>query len=338
MSTMIKPVSRPSAHDVARLAGVSQAAVSRAFTPGASISDQTRTKVLKAAEELGYRPNLLARSLITGKSQIVGVVMGSPRNPFYLEALDHLSVRLGRAGKHLLIFTARPGCDADEMVEALLSFRVESLILMSASLSPAFAEKCRHEGIPVIFFSRRAKTLAGFPSVTSANHLGGERMARHLLERGYRNLAFMGGHPESSTSIERGAGFADALARQGYAPPPVEYGNYDRLGSVEATRRLLSLSPRPDAIFCANDMMALSAIETARYDFGLEIGRELGIAGYDDIEGASWRSFNLTTYAQPIETMIARTIEIIVAPGEFADAPHVEVEGELKVRESTFRG
>ena len=163
-------------------------------------------------------------------------------------------------------------------------------------------------------------------------------MARHLLERGYRSLAFMGGHPESSTSIERGAGFREELARQGHAAPPIEYGNYDRLGSVEATRRLLSLSPRPDAIFCANDMMALSAIETARYDFGLEIGRDLGVAGYDDIEGASWRSFNLTTYAQPIETMIAKAIEIIVEPAEFTDAPHIEVEGELKIRDSTFRG
>lgn len=333
----MKRLALPSAHDVARLAGVSQAAVSRAFNPGASISENTRSKVLRAAEELDYRPNLLARSLITGKSGIVGVVIGNPRNPFYLEALDCLSDRLSAAGRHLLVFTSRSGGDTDRLIEPLLRFRVDTLLLMSATLSSDLAEQCRSKGIPVVFFSRRARKLKGFAGVTAANYDGAACVARHLLAQGYRRFAFVGGIADSSTSQERGAGFIDTIVAAGHEAPAFEYGDYDRAGSAEATRRLLSGRDRPDALFCANDMTALAAMETARYEFGLEIGRQLGVAGFDDIEGASWRSFDLTTYAQPIDTMIARATEIILGPENFAEAPHVVVEGELKVRGSTRR-
>lgn len=327
----------PSAHDVARLAGVSQAAVSRAFNPGASISENTRSKVLTAAHTLGYRPNLLARSLITGKSRTIGVVIGSPRNPFYLEALDCLSDRLVAAGMHLLVFTARADRNADDLVESLLSFRVQSLLLMSATLSSTLAEHCKAAGIPVIFFSRRAKTLKGFASVTGDNHRGGREVAQHFFDRGYRRPAFMGGDGNSSTSQERSEGFCEQLRQLGLPEPDIAYGHYDRVGAQTAAHELLSRDMPPDSIFCANDMMALSTIETARYDFGLQIGRDLGVAGFDDIEGASWRSFDLTTYSQPPEMMIEKVTDVLFEPESYADAPHIVVEGELKTRGSTSR-
>jgi len=327
----------PSAHDVARLAGVSQAAVSRAFSPGGSISDATRAKVLQAAQQLGYRPNLLARSLITGRSGIIGVVIGNPRNPFFLEALDALSRRMSRAGRHLLVFTAGADDDADHLVEDLLKFRVDSLVLMSATLSSGLAERCASEGIPVIFFHRRSRLSGRYASVTGANRVGAGRVAAHLIEQGYRKPAYMAGLENSSTSRERESGFVGELAAAGLPRPPKAFGNYDRAGAFVAARRLLTLQPRPDAIFCANDMMALATIEIARHEFGLDIGRELGVAGFDDIEGACWPSFSLTTYSQPIEAMIEKVSEIILAPDEGTDLPHIRVEGELKVRNSTCR-
>lgn len=327
----------PSAHDVARLAGVSQAAVSRAFNPDTSISDTTRAKVLRAAKELGYRPNLLARSLITGRSGIIGVVIGNPRNPFFLEALDALSKRLSQVGRHLLVFTASANSDSDQLVEDLLKFRVDSLVLMSATLSSRLANQCKAEGIPVIFFHRRSSTTKGFASVTGANYLGAGRVAEHLIAQGYRKLAFMAGLENSSTSREREEGFVATIASSGLRLPEKALGNYDRPGASVAARRLLALKPRPDAIFCANDMMALATIEIARHEFGLEIGRELGVAGFDDIEGACWPSFSLTTYSQPIEGMIEKVTEIILEPAEFSNAPHIIIEGELRVRDSTRR-
>lgn len=326
----------PSAHDVARAAGVSQAAVSRAFTPGASISVATRTKVLDAAKALGYSPNLLARSLITGKSGIVGVVIGDARNTFYLEALDALSARLAEAGLHLLVFTDRAGGSSDGLVEALLRFRVDSLLMMSVTLSPEMAEQCRAKGIPVIYFNHRASIDKGFPSVTGANFLGAGCVAEHLMAQGYRRLAVISGSESSSISREREAGFVSKVVASGLPIPEKAVGGYGR-GAVPAARQLLSSSPRPDAIFCISDMIALATIEVARFEFGIEPGRDIGIAGFDNIEGASWLSFDLTTYTLPVEEMIKKTTEIILNPSAFSGDTHIEVEGELIVRASTRR-
>jgi DNA-binding LacI/PurR family transcriptional regulator len=327
----------PSAHDVARLAGVSQAAVSRAFTPGASIAETTRAKVFTAAKTLGYRPNLLARSLITGRSGIVGVVIGRTRNPFFLDALDALSERLSRAGQHLLMFTAGGNGDADLLVEDLLKYRVDALLLMSASLSEGLAERCRDESIPVIFFSRRPRVTSGFASVTGANRAGATAIACHLVERGYRAPAFIAGLESSSTSRERESAFSEALRAQSVPLIARAAGDYDRQATWEATRTLLSLTPRPDAIFCANDFMAFAAIDCARHDFGLEIGRQLGIAGFDDLEGAAWSTWSLTSYSQPVHEMVDRAMDILLDTDRPADPPHFVVEGELKVRDSTRR-
>src|SRR5580698_2293910 len=132
---MSKRLSPPSAHDVARAAGVSQAAVSRAFTPGASIAKMTQAKIFHAAKSLGYRPNLLARSLIKGESGIIGVVIGHPRSIFFMSALHALSARLSQAQKHILVFTTEGKATADGHVEDLLKYRVDALLLMGIGLS-----------------------------------------------------------------------------------------------------------------------------------------------------------------------------------------------------------
>jgi DNA-binding LacI/PurR family transcriptional regulator len=327
----------PSAHDVARLAGVSQAAVSRAFTPGASIAAATRERVFEAARTLGYRPNLLARSLIRGRSDIVGVVIGA-RYPFFQAALDELSARLSQAGKHILVHTADRAATADPHVEGLLKYRVDALLLMAARLSSELAERCRDEGIPVISFNRPARPVRGFASVTGDNLAGGAKIAEHLLAQGYRRLAVIAGLAETSSSGEREAGFVDHLAARGLPPPDREIGHFQREGAMQAARRLLARTPRPDAIFCANDDMALAAIEVARFELGLEIGRELGVAGFDDIEQAAWPSFSLTTYSFPVDALIERVAALLLdAPGGPLPA-HTLLQGELKVRGSTRRG
>lgn len=326
-----------SAHDVARLAGVSQAAVSRAFTQGASISPATRDKVLSAARTLNYQPNLLARSLITGRSGMIGVIIGSPRNPFFLEAFEALSDRLAEAGLHLLVFTARGEDRVTALVEDLLKFRVQALLMMSAGLEPGLAEQIRAAGVPIIFFNRRARLVEGFASVAGANYLGAQQIAAHLLAQGYRRPAFLSGAESSLTNREREAGFTAHLLAAGLPLPERAVGDYELEGAAAATRALLALDPRPDAIFCASDSMAFRAIEVARYEYGLEIGRALGVAGFDDIEGASWPSWSLTTYSQPVGPMTDRVVEILLNPGDHADAPHFTVAGELIVRNSTRR-
>jgi DNA-binding LacI/PurR family transcriptional regulator len=333
---MSKRVALPSAHDVARLAGVSQAAVSRTFTPGASISEKTRSKVLEAAIDLGYRPNHLAKSLITGKSGIIGVVIGNPRNTFHLDALDILSDFLSKAGLHLQVFTSRAEENSDELVEALLRFRVDALLLMSMNLSDKMATHCQRIGVPVIFFNRRPTFDKGFFSVTAANFLGGGRVADYFLEQGYARPAIITASDHSLTSHEREDGFIAKLVSKGL-PHPLKAKGGHGLAAVPAARRLLSLDNPPDAIFCTSDYMAMATIEVARFDFGLEVGRQLGVAGFDDTWGASWRSFDLTSYTQPVEPMIEQVMQIILDPMAYVDTPNFMIEGELIARNSTRR-
>lgn len=334
---MSSRASRPSAHDVARVAGVSQAAVSRAFTPGAVISKKTRDKVMVAAEQIGYRPNLLARSLITGNSGIIGVVIGNPQNTFFVAALAGLSKRMSAAGRQIMIFTGETNATADVHVEDLLKYRVDGLVLMWTSISPKSAEECQREGIPVVFLNRRS-VVEGFANVSGANLSGSQQIAQHLIDQGYRKIAFISGREDSVTNREREAAFTSHLVAAGMPPPERQVGHFERQGGIEATRQLLSASSRPDAIFCANDVMALAAMEVARSEFGLEIGRQLGIAGFDDIEISGWPSFDLTTYSQPIPYLVDAVCELLLDPVRYTVDTQIVVEGELKIRSSTARG
>lgn len=323
----------PSAHDVARRAGVSQATVSRAFTPGASISPAVKARVMEAAEQIGYRPNLLARSLIMGRSEIVGVVMGDTRNPFYVSAFSMLSHRLAEAGLQMLVFTSSGDEPSDLLIQQLLKYRVDAVLLMSAHLSSDLAARCQDEDIPVIFFNREASAVAKIRSVTGANAIGAKAIAAHLLDQGYRTPAFMAGLPDSSTSRDREAAFIEYLFGQGMARPYRVVGNFDRVGAGEAMRELMALREPPDAVFCANDVMAIASIEIARHEFGLHVGRDIGIAGFDDIDQASWPSFCLTSYSQPLERMIDGVMTMLTkqADGRLA------IEGALAIRSSTRR-
>lgn len=338
-----KPLKRsrpspPSAHDVARLAGVSQAAVSRAFTPGASIAKPTRERVMAAADQLGYRPNLLARSLIRGVSGLVGIVIGNTRNPFFFVALEQLSARLSQEGKHILVFTAEGGENADVQVDDLLRYRVDALLLMSANISRELAERCRRDGIPLIFFNRRPRWDLDFASVTGANVAGSAEIARHLLDQGYCRPAYLGGPLDSPTNNERYDAFFEVLREAGMAEPPRENGHFERAEAMEAARRLLRIDPMPDAIFCASDFLALTVLEVARFEFGLDIGRQIGITGFDDIAEASWPSFDLTSYSQPVSPMIDKVMELVSDQSEDGLTTQAVIAGSLQKRGSTRRG
>ena len=139
--------------DVARLAEVSQSAVSRSFTPGASVSDRTRARVMDAARKLGYRPNAHARSLITKRSRIIGLVLSQMENLLYPVALDHLAKRLQRDGYHVLLFV-NDTPNSDELVSQILQYHVDGIVLASTTLSSSLAQRCADAAIPVVLFNR----------------------------------------------------------------------------------------------------------------------------------------------------------------------------------------
>ncbi|WP_207002234.1 LacI family DNA-binding transcriptional regulator [Trinickia mobilis] len=323
------------AHDVARLAGVSQSAVSRVFTPGASVSPETRIKVMEAAKRLGYRPNQVARSLITRRSNIVGVAVPGTENPFYSAALDALSIALARIGYRVLLFSVDAIAGSDPILEEVLRYRVDALVLISTSLSSHFADECMQLGLPVVLLNR--KTDSGLASSVTGDNLNGARMiAAFLLAGGHKRFAFVAGVEHSSTNRDREAGFLGYLSARKVRHIERRVGNYSTTGAEAAVRSLLELEKQPDAIFCANDHMALVAVNVAQVGFGLQPGRDISIVGFDNIDMAGWPLFGLTTYSQPIQTMVDQVISILERQlsGEAAVALQQLTEGELIVRTS----
>ena len=191
---------------------------------GASIAEETRAKVLRAAKSLGYRPNLIARSLIKGQSGIIGIVIGNSRNPFFMAALDMLLVRLARLGKHGLVFTMEENTTADMHVNDLLKFRVDAIVLMAATPSLKLAEQCRAERIPLIFFGRRPRYSKDYISVSGTTARVARQLAEHLLLQGYQRIGFIAGREDSSTSREREAGFMGYFKSQGLPRPSERSG------------------------------------------------------------------------------------------------------------------
>lgn len=324
------------AKEVARLAGVSQSAVSRTFTQGASVAPATRERVRQAAAQLGYRPNLLARSLITRRSNLIGVIVPSLDNPFYAQVLEQLSAAFEPFGYRILLFSTANHEDSDPVLEEVLSYRVEALILVSASLSSSFAEQCHAIGLPVVLFNRRIDN-DNISSVTSDNVIGARIIAAFLLAADHRHIAFIAGKPTSSTGRDRLQAFHETLEAAGREAPATEIGGFSFEGGATAARCLLTAQPQTDAIFCANDVMALAAIGVASQEFGRQVGKDLSIVGFDDIAVSAWPTFALTTYVQQVERMVERTVRIIRDQLKHPDSHAVTeiISGHLIVRDSS---
>ncbi|MCR8932235.1 MULTISPECIES: LacI family DNA-binding transcriptional regulator [unclassified Pseudomonas] len=333
---MADSIRRPvTAHDVARLAGVSQSAVSRTYTKGASVAPSTREKVEAAAAELGYRPNFVARSLITRRSNLIGVVVPSMANPFYSEVLEALSKAFEAMEYRVLLFSTVTNEDSDPILEEVLRHRVEALILVSATLSSHFAEECKQTGLPVVLLNRKNDNET-VSSVTSDNAQGGALIADFLVSTHHKKLAFIAGHEGSSTSRDRERSFLQRLHEHGLPAPLREVGNYSFQDAMEATRRLMSLPTPPDAIFCANDLMAIAALNVVSGECSLTPGKDISIVGFDDIEMSRWPIIGLTTYQQPIHKLVQRTVDVIRAQLNASTTPSIQevFGGQLVIRGS----
>lgn len=304
----------PRAQDVADLAQVSQSAVSRTFTPGASVSEETRRKVLAAAQKLGYRPNALARSLITRRSRIVALVMSYLENQFYPLVIERLSQKLQKEGYHVLMFIAEVDEAADGVLAEILQYQVDGIVMASAMLSSNVARSCAEVGVPVVQFNR-VSILGGLArhassSVTSDNYAGGQLVARLLVERGYRRFGFLAGLEDSSTSIERERGYRDALHELGYDVACREVGHYNFDLAQAAVRRMFAGDP-PDALFAGNDHMAIAALDVMRQELGLRVPQDVAVVGFDDVPQAAWGAYQLTTVRQQVEPMVDATVSLL---------------------------
>lgn len=326
-------------NDVARLAGVSQSAVSRAFTPGAMVSDQMRARVIEAARKLGYRPNAIARTLSSRRSRIVGVVVSYLENQFYPVVIEGLSKRLRQHGYHLLLFCTDTE-DADAMLAEILQYQVDGIVMASTTLSSGMARNCADAGIPVVQFNRTARQSPS-SSVATDNVAGGRAAARLLCQGGHQRIAFIAGLEDTSTSRDREQGFLEGLAEHGQRCFARAVGDYRHDGAVRATLELFASraegAPRPDAVFVANDHMAIAVMDTLRQQLGLRVPDDVSVVGFDDVPQAAWGAYQLSTVRQPAAQMIDATVELLLRQFDSDQALREEIvlPAELVVRRST---
>jgi DNA-binding LacI/PurR family transcriptional regulator len=299
--------------DVARRAGVSQSAVSRVFTPGASVSQKTAEKVRRAAAELGYRPNVLARSLITGRSRIVGLVVAYLENYFYPEVLERLSNALQAEGYHVLIFMAsQKAGNIDDVVAEILDYQVDAIVAASVALSSDLTERCQSAGVPVVLLNR-SQDIAGVAAVTSDNRGGGVTVARFLLAGGHRRPGYIAGWEGASTQRDREAGFRAGLTAAGVPLFTRAVGDFVADRAAEAARAMFTGADPPDCVFVANDHMAFAVMDILRFELGLAVPGDVSVVGFDDVPPAAWRAYDLTTVRQPADLMVAETVRIVLS-------------------------
>ncbi|WP_436397917.1 LacI family DNA-binding transcriptional regulator [Roseobacter sp. S98] len=322
--------------EVAERAGVSRSAVSRVFTPGASVSKRTAEKVRKAAAQLGYRPNVIARSLITGRSRIIGLVVAYLENQFYPEAIERLSKALQAKGYHVLVFMASNDHEATQtVIDELLDYQVDAIIAASVGLSNDLTERCEGLGIPIVLFNRHQYDDR-LSSVTSDNVEGGRKLAEFLVAGGHSRIAHIAGWEGASTQIDREAGFIDGLRSAGQSLFDRKAADFNFEKARSVARGMFTAPDRPDAVFVANDHMAFAVMDVLRFELGLSVPQDVSVVGYDDVALACWPSYDLTTVRQPANRMVAETVSVLMDRLADADTSprRVALDGPLIVRGS----
>lgn len=302
---------RVTAEDVAERAGVSRSTVSRAFTPGRPVQRETRSRILKAAKDLGYEPNALAQALISKRSHIVGILMGELSNPFH--AVLHQSLGQSFQERGIISVSAHlaPGEGADRFISLFRQYQVGVVVLTSFNVSSEVIKALRDSGLKVVLVNRvdeESETTAICADVTQ----GGRIAARHLLDRGYTQIGICEGAKGSWTSMARLKGHVGGLGAAGQAPAFVSDGGYTyEAGATVAERIADGELPMPGGMLCPNDLFAIGLMDRLRSRMGMRFPEDIAVIGFDDIPMANWDGNTLTTVRLPVSRMAERAAEII---------------------------
>jgi LacI family transcriptional regulator len=288
--------------DIARELKLSAMTVSRALNGNGEVSERTRQKVLRCANALGYRPNRWARSLVTQKSSIIGIVIPEIAHSFYAEITSGIEDALEQSGYDILLCHSRSDPQRERAeIDALVGSQAEGLIIASVQpeKSPEPLMQLREMGIPFVLIDRFFPKLEA-AAVRVDDRAVGRLATECLIDLGHHNIAFIAGPPLSPASLRK-RGYLDALRKHGLSVNPqwIVPGNFDVDSGRAGMKRLLETQPRrPTAVFAANDPMGIGAIYACR-DSGLEVPRDISIVGAGNIEGQHHPNPFLTTIDWP---------------------------------------
>ena len=293
---------RVTSYDVAARAGVSQSAVSRAFAEDGSASRKMRERVARAADELGYRPDAIARSLGRGRSGLVGMVVNKHSGQAHANALAGITELLRGTGGGVLLQVVDADGLADGAVAALLDYRVDA-ILCSSTLSAEAARQCARAEVALCLVNREAPGPR-VDEVLSDNAACSAEVALGLAAAGARRTAYLQGPAPGFVGGLRFAGFAAGCERAGLAPPVRVHCEFTHRGGHDATLALVREHPGIDAIVAATDAMAIGAVDALRERCGLRVPKDVRVVGHDDEAAAGYAGYRLTTVRAPMEAML----------------------------------
>jgi LacI family transcriptional regulator len=329
---------RPTIFDVARLAGVSSSTVSRVVNGYPHIRDDTRRRVQAAMDELGYVAHTSARALASGRSQVVGLLAQGLDSSFFLGVIQGVDQQVATSGYDFMLCTTHDRREKEaEYVARLSHGMVDGLLVILPRGLPDYVEQLRAERFPFVLIDYDDEA-PGCDMVNAANRTGARAAINHLLELGHRRIGFITGTLNVGSTLERLAGYREALAGAGipWDEELVVQGDFLEPRGFEAAGELLSLTHRPTAIFASSDAAAFGVLRAAR-EAGIRVPEDISVVGFDDVPEASYVDPTLTTVRQPLREMgraaVSRLLDLLVDP---AVPPQRIVLGtELIVRGST---
>jgi DNA-binding LacI/PurR family transcriptional regulator len=333
---------RVSIKDIAEAAGVSHSTVSRALSDSPLVKAETKARIQRLAQEMGYSPDAIARSLVTQKTHTVGVVVTAITDPFVAEVVQGIE-DTAQENDYSVILASSAAEPERELaaVEMLRAKRVDGVIVTSSRVGALYLEHLERIGVPVVLVNNHNEQSGRYTfSVSVDNQHGGYLATHHLIERGHRRIGYVTGPADHSDDAERLAGYRQALDEVGipFDPALVVPGNGRLDGGVQALRTLASLAELPSAAFCYNDMTAIGLMSAARRA-GISVPEGLAVVGFDDVPLAAHVNPPLTTVAQPQRDMGRQAMDMALALMTADDSTtsfsDIVIKGKLVVRESS---
>jgi LacI family transcriptional regulator len=330
--------------DIARDLSVSVVTVSKVLRNHSDIGEQTRKRILQRMKEVNYQPNPAARTLVSGRTNLVGLIVPDLVYPFFAQVAKGISAKLRARDYSLIISSSEddPNMERRE-IDQMLARRVDALILASVQSNAESLNKMQDRGIPCVLLDRKLPGVsANFVGIDVAN--AGMMAANHLIEIGCKTIAHIGGS-DVSTALDRQSGYSIALAKRGLGLPPeyiVKYGHGDDAGDAtgyNSIKQLLQLKPRPDGVFCCNDPIAMGALR-AILDAGLQIPKDIAVVGCGNVHYDDLLKVPLTSIDQDsngLGTSAAKLALSIIKQKSKSTPKNVLLESKLVVRASSQR-
>jgi DNA-binding LacI/PurR family transcriptional regulator len=306
---------------VAKTANVSRVAVSRAFNPNASIKPEKRDRILKVARELNYTPDMAARSLVTRRSHLVGMIVPDVCSPWESQEIDALTTALQAEGFATLLFKTRTDHSMDErLLTYMKGFNPDSVIAFTENVGPQTLARVLERAVPIYVGYPHDEARHGTQEIDGPLFDRLEVLMREGIEQavalmhgyGAKRFAYLSGFDDSLANVEREHMFRTVLAERGMGEPTVMRGDYTYDTAFAAVLDLFRIGEGADAIFAANDVGAFGAIDALRHELKLRVPQDVKVVGFDDINQAHWRSYNLTTVKIDLDQRVRALVRLIL--------------------------